>query len=104
MVCSQVVNLPPEHLCPKVFADELHYVQLIFEAGRVSCHPREQTLSQTVTLKEGSSLRMKTVPLNESLSHPEAQTLKDRNTDSSILETRHLSNTQCRHPAWQRSQ
>lgn len=39
MVRSQVVNLSPEHLCPKVFADELHYVQLIFEAGRVSSHP-----------------------------------------------------------------
>lgn len=35
MVCSEVVHLPPEHLGPEVFADKLHYVQLIFEAGGV---------------------------------------------------------------------
>ena len=39
MVCPEVVNLPPEHLCPEVFTDELHYIQLILEAGRVSGQP-----------------------------------------------------------------
>lgn len=35
MVCSEVVHLPPEHLCPEVFANELHDIQLILEAGGV---------------------------------------------------------------------
>lgn len=41
MVCSEVVNLPLEHLCPEVFTNELHYIQLILEAGRVPGQPRE---------------------------------------------------------------
>lgn len=39
MVCSEVVNLPLEHLRPEVFADELHDIQLILEAGRVPGQP-----------------------------------------------------------------
>lgn len=35
VVCSEVVDLLPEHTRPKVFTDELHDVQLIFEARRV---------------------------------------------------------------------
>lgn len=40
MVCSEVVNLPPEHLRPEVFTDKLHYIQLILEARRVPGQPR----------------------------------------------------------------
>lgn len=47
MVCSEVVNLPPEHLCPEVFTNELHYIQLILEAGRVPGQPRESKHQQT---------------------------------------------------------
>lgn len=41
MVCSEVVDLPPEHLCPEVFTDELHYIQLILEAGSVPGQPMQ---------------------------------------------------------------
>lgn len=37
MVGPEVVNLPPEHFCPEVFTNELHYIQFIFKAGRVPC-------------------------------------------------------------------
>lgn len=36
MVRSEVVHLPPEHLCPEVFANELHDVQLVLETRGVT--------------------------------------------------------------------
>lgn len=36
MVRSQVVHLPPEDFCPKLFANELHDVQLVLEARWVT--------------------------------------------------------------------
>lgn len=36
MVRSEVVHLPPEDLCPEVFANELHDVQFVLEARRVT--------------------------------------------------------------------
>lgn len=100
MVCSEVVNLPPEHLCPEVFTNELHYIQLILEAGRVPGQPRQSKhqhwLSRhVVTHVTYLLLHIQYVhaclPLNESLSHPEAHALKDRNTDSSVLKRRNSS-------------
>lgn len=91
MVCPQVVNLPPEHLCPEVFTDELHYIQLVLKAGRVPGHPGQSERHHRL-------LKLKTIhvtqcvhtglPLNESLSHSEAHALEDRNTNSSVLRGR----------------
>lgn len=39
MVGSEVVNLSFEDLCPEVFTDELHYIQLVLKAGGVSGQP-----------------------------------------------------------------
>lgn len=44
MICSEVVDLSPEHLGPEVFADELHYVQFIFKAGRVPGQPGQKNV------------------------------------------------------------
>lgn len=42
VVCPEVVDLLPEHTRPEVFADELHDVQLIFEARRVLRQSRKE--------------------------------------------------------------
>lgn len=49
MIGSEVVNLPPEHLCPEVFTDELHYVQLILKAGWVPGQPRQNKYPLSLT-------------------------------------------------------
>ena len=41
VVGPQVVYLLLEHRTPKVFTDSLHYVQLVFEAGKVFGQPVE---------------------------------------------------------------
>ena len=89
MVCSEVVNLPLEHLCPEVFTDELHYVQLILEAGRVSGQPGQNMHLNINEDKRHTGTCMCVCahpPLNESLSHPEAHAFEDRDADSSVLE------------------
>lgn len=98
MVCSKVVNLSPEHLRPEVFTDELHYIQLILEAGRVPGQPRwtkhkhRHLIKVRMHVAQHLLLHIQYVsvhlPLNESLSHPEAHAFKDRHTNSSVLERR----------------
>lgn len=98
MICSEVVNLPPEHLCPEVFTDELHYIQLILKAGWVSGQPRQSKCHLSIMYHLWGYMSHCTcciviqrqyvsayVPLNESLSHPESHAFENRNTSSSVL-------------------
>lgn len=59
VVCSQVVNLLLEHTRPKVFANKLHDVQLVFEPCCVFCHSRERKNKQ-----EDFNLRLKKLHSN----------------------------------------
>lgn len=57
MVRSEVVHLPPEHLCPEVFANELHDVQLVLEARGVTSqsgyrHDLKQILKTSLKKKK----------------------------------------------------
>lgn len=79
MVRSEVVHLSPEDLCPEVFANELHDVQFVLEARRVTSQS-EHSSNLKRMLKTGKVvLRTPDVdvslPLNESLTHPEAHPL-----------------------------
>lgn len=92
VVCSEVVNLSPEHLRPEVFTDKLHYVQLIFKAGGVpgqSAKYLTQTLirkSMNVAIIVANLVQnVCYLPLNESLSNPEAHGFQNRNTHRSVL-------------------
>ena len=45
VVCPQVVDLLLEDAAPKVFAEEFHDLELIFESRRVFCETFDQTLA-----------------------------------------------------------
>lgn len=67
VVRSEVVDLLPEHTRPKVFTDELHDVQLVFEARRVLRHSCREKLRPS-TLQSAADLILM-LGLGLSISH-----------------------------------